>query len=294
MKAHSFGLLTAAVLTFSIAATGCGADSGQEATGQSGNATSGGNKTIKVASSLALAPYEFVDSGGTPTGYEVDVVESVLGKLGYKVNWVKTPFSQLFTGLQSKRYEMGASGVYMRCERVKNTAEYGEFSLPIGLAGQAVTVRKKENKSIVSWEDLKGLKLGVESAGSTADKVADVHKEIGFNKQIYPDTNALFLALQQGRIDVAMQSEDVTRYNIKNTPALQIAWIAPDTQQPFGWIFASGNEQVKKVNDEINTQRKAGTLAKIYEKWVGEAPAKNHPASADANVEPITATNCKD
>jgi ABC-type amino acid transport substrate-binding protein len=280
-----------------LAVAACSSGSAKSSSPQSGASTTGASpagatKTIKVASSLGLAPYEFVDKSGNATGYEVEIAEDVMGKLGYKIDWVKTPFSQLFTGLQGKKFEMGASGVYEKCSRLKDTAQYGVFTLPIGEAGQTMTERK-DGPAITGWDSLKGLKLGVESAGSTADGLADKNKDAGFTKTIYPDVNALMLALQQGRIDVALESTDVTNYTIKGNSALKVAWQVPDTQVPFGWVLRAGDPLLDQVNTAITDQRKSGALAAIYNKWFGADPPSDHPASASATVVPITTENCK-
>src|SRR5262245_37369468 len=77
--------------------------------------------TIQVGSTLDLAPLDMVDQQGNPTGFELDVVQAVLKKLGYKIEWVKTPFEQAFTGLLSGKYRFNASAIYTRCTRVQNT-----------------------------------------------------------------------------------------------------------------------------------------------------------------------------
>ncbi len=251
------------------------------------------DQTIKVGSSLGLAPLEFVGPDGQATGYEVDVANAVLNKLGYQIDWVNTPFEQLFTGLQTQRYRMGAAGVYALCDRVNNAAQIGTFALPIGQAGQAITVRSEDGPAIASWADLKGRTLGVESAGSTADKVAEANSGAGFTKQIYPDNNALMLALQQGRIDAAMQSSDVTAYSIKDNPKLKIAWEVPDTTVAYSFLFRQGDDLLEKVNGAIDEVRTDGTMAEIYKKYFGEAPPNDNPASPDAVVKPISPENCK-
>src|SRR6188472_988825 len=67
--------------------------------------------TIQIGSTLDLAPLDFVDDQGNPTGYELDVVKAVMDDLGYQIEWVKTPFEQAFTGLLSGKYQMNASAI---------------------------------------------------------------------------------------------------------------------------------------------------------------------------------------
>jgi polar amino acid transport system substrate-binding protein len=247
--------------------------------------------TIKVGSTLDLAPLDMVDQNGNATGFELDVVTAVMKKLGYKVEWVKTTFEQAFTGLLAGKYRFNASAIYTRCTRVQNTDKYGQFTVPVGQAGQAVATLSKNASGVHSYADLKDKALGVESAGSTADGLADKNASAGFKKQIFPDNNALFLALEQGRIYAAGQSSDVTRYTIRGKPQMTVAFIVPDSTLTYGWVFRAGDPLRDRVNQEINTLKRNGTTAQIYKKWFGASP---DPSDAAVKILPgVTPQTCK-
>jgi polar amino acid transport system substrate-binding protein len=247
--------------------------------------------TIDVGSTLDLAPLDFVDANGNPTGYELDVVMAAMDKLGYKINWVKTPFEQAFTGLLANKYRFNASAIYTRCKRVKDKDHFGQFTVPVGQAGQAVTTPNATADAIKAFTDLKGKTLGVESAGSTADGVADENAAAGFTKQILPDNNSLFLALEQGRIDAALQSSDVSRYTIRDKTGVKVAFIVPDSTLTYGWVFRAGDPFRDKINETINELKKDGTTATIYKKWFGSDPEATD--AAVAIVPEVTPDTCK-
>jgi ABC-type amino acid transport substrate-binding protein len=247
--------------------------------------------TVQVGSSLDLAPLDMVDQNGNATGFELDVVNAVMKEMGYKVEWVKTPFEQAFTGLLAGKYRFNASAIYTRCTRVQNTGKYGQFTVPVGQAGQAVTTLSKNASAVHSYADLKGKTLGVESAGSTADGFADKNASAGFRKQIFPDNNALFLALEQGRIYAAGQSTDVTLYTIREKPQMKVAFVVPDSTLTYGWVFRVGDPLRDRVNEEINKLKRNGTTAQIYKKWFGGSP---NPSDAAVMVLPeVTVQTCK-
>jgi ABC-type amino acid transport substrate-binding protein len=259
--------------------------------GSGGGDVPAAGATLKVGSTMDLAPLDMVDDQGNPTGYELDVVKAVADKLGYKLEFVKTPFEQAFTGLLANKYDFNASAIYTRCQRVKDKAQYGQFTVPVGWAGQALTATADTAANYTSFNDLKGKTIGVESAGSTADGVADANASAGFKKEIFPDNNALFLALEQGRIDAALQSEDVSRYTIKDKPGLQVAFIVPDSRLTYGWIFRAGDPLRDKFNETINTLKTDGTIPGIYKEWFGTDPAADDPAKAI--LPEITEATCK-
>jgi ABC-type amino acid transport substrate-binding protein len=261
------GLPALGVLTLVIVLAAC-----QAAPANSGGDLPAAGATLQVGSTMDLAPLDFVDEQGNATGYELDVVQAVANDLGYKLEWVKTPFEQAFTGLLANKYRFNASAIYTRCARIKDKTNFGEFTVPVGWAGQALTAPADTVASYKAFTDLNGKTLGVESAGSTADGVADANASAGFKKEIFPDNNALFLALEQGRIDAALQSEDVSRYTIRDKPDLQVGFIVPDSRLTYGWVFRAGDPLRQKFNESINKLKQDGTIPGIYRN--GSAPTQ--------------------
>lgn len=247
--------------------------------------------TVQVGSTLDLAPLDMVDQQGNATGFELDLVQAVMKQLGYKTEWVKTPFEQAFTALLAGKYRFNASAIYTRCTRVQNTDKYGQFTVPVGQASQAVATLAQNAAALRSYTDLKGKALGVESAGSTADGLADKHASAGFTKQIFPDNNALFLALEQGRIYAASQSTDVTLYTIRDKPKMKLAFVVPDSTLTYGWIFRAGDPLRVRVNETINALKKNGTTAQLYKKWFGINP---DPSDGSVAILPeVTPQTCR-
>jgi ABC-type amino acid transport substrate-binding protein len=287
------GILLAALVAAcqGTAPSGGGASaSGGDAPASGGDIPAAGS-TIQVGSTMDLAPLDFVDEQGNATGYELEVVMAVMDDLGYEIEWVKTPFEQAFTGLLANKYRFNASAIYTRCARIQDKEQFGEFTVPVGWAGQALTAPADAAAGYTSFEDLDGKKLGVESAGSTADSVADENASAGFTKEIFPDNNSLFLALEQGRVDAALQSEDVSRYTIRDKPGFEVAFVVPESQLSYGWVFRAGDPLRAAVNDSINKLKQDGTIPGIYEEWFGADPAEGDPAGTV--VPEVTEETCR-
>ena len=159
MRYSSTRAVAVLLSVLAIVLAACGGQGGADSSpagGTPGDGDTGlppAGSTIKVGSTMDLAPLDFVDEQGEATGFELEVVKAVFDDLGYEIEWVKTPFEQAFTGLQTDRYRMNASAIYMRCARVENTAEYGVFTVPVGQAGQAMTT-KTDGPDTVSYTHL--------------------------------------------------------------------------------------------------------------------------------------------
>jgi ABC-type amino acid transport substrate-binding protein len=127
-------------------------------------------------------------------------------------------------------------------------------------------------------QDLAGKKVGIESIGSTADKVVNEAKtKINFEKVVFPDNPSLFLALEQGRIDAAVQGEFSAVWQIRGNSKLKVAARIPDTYFPVGFILRDGDPLYDKFNKALNELKAEGTTLKIYREWFKSDPAPDSP-----------------
>ena len=233
--------------------------------------------TILAGASLTLAPFTFIDENGENVGFELDILRAVGDKLGLDFAFVRVPFSQNFNALNANIFDVSAAAAFMRCERLQNPEGVGEFTVPTYSASQAVSARVDMVDSINSVADLDGLTVGVESLGSTADIIVDelIAGGANFTKEVFSDNPSLFLALEQGRIDAAMQGEFSSLWIARDNPAVGLAFRVPDTSFPVGFLFRQGDPRRDEFNVAINELKEEGGLADIYRKWFNEEPDPN-------------------
>jgi polar amino acid transport system substrate-binding protein len=292
LRAHRFvWLLISAIAVIAMSAMIAACGGGDEGAGSAANTSkTGGGGTIKVGSTLELAPKGFVDKNGNPTGFEVDVMEALAKRLNLKVEWVKTPFSQIFTGLAAKKFDVAASGVFITCDRIAGSGKVGEFTVPIYNEATAVTWMAGE-QPVPTLQDLKGKKVGTESVGTTAYKIADDNKDkIGFTNTVFENNSALLLALQQHRVNAALQSLAVQQYATKGKSQFKVGPALEGTEVPSGFVLRSGDPRKNQFNDALNQMKTAGVISGLYKKWFGSAPESSSPAATV--VPPVTSTTC--
>jgi ABC-type amino acid transport substrate-binding protein len=252
----------------------------------------GAREVLKVGSTLALPPFEFVDQAGVIQGFEIDLVRAICDRLGYEPEFVKTPFSQAFVGLAAGRYRLNASNIFIRCERIAGPGQVGRFTVPTFDVGLSIVTRAERPEASRTLEGLRGLDVGVESRGTGADLLADQHKDaLGFRKVVFDNTGALFLALDQGRIGAAIQSEPVARYALRERPALVAGPVLPGTGAPVGLLFRKDDPLRAQFNATIDALKGDGTTRRLYERWFGTSPDSR---SAVVRVVPeITPETCR-
>lgn len=233
---------------------------------------------VYVGTSLTLAPFSFINEKGENVGFELDILKAVGERLGLQFQFVRVPFSQNFTSLNAGIFQVSASSAFMTCERLKNTKGVGRYTVPTYSSGQAISTKTEDADKVTSLKDLTGKKVGIESIGSTADKVVNEAKtKIDFEKVVFPDNPSLFLALEQGRIDAAVQSEFSAAWQIRGNAKLKIATRIPDTYFPVGFILRDGDPLREKFNKVLNEMKADGTTLKIYREWFKSDPAPDSP-----------------
>ena len=250
-----------------------------------------GREVIKVGSTLALPPFQFVDQAGEIRGFEIDLVRAIAERLGLELEFVKTPFAQAFVGLAAGKYRLNASNIYIRCERIGGPGRIGQFTVPTFDVSLSIATRAEHAGRAGSIERLAGLNVGVESRGTGADLLADRFKDtVGFRKVVFDSTAALFLALEQGRVDAAIQSDAVARYVLQQRRALVLGPPLPGTAVPVGLLFRGGDPLRLRFNATIDALKREGVTRRLYERWFGAAP---HSGSVVVTVLPeITADTC--
>ena len=250
-----------------------------------------GREVIKVGSTLALPPFQFVDQVGEIRGFEIDLVGAIAERLGLELEFVKTPFAQAFVGLAAGKYRLNASNIYIRCERIGGPGRIGHFTVPTFDISLSISTRVERAEHTAGMEGLAGLRVGVESRGTGADLLADRFKDtVGFRKVVFDNTTALFLALEQRRVDVAIQSDAVARYALRQRRELVVGPPLPGTAVPVGLLFREGDPLRLRFNATIDSLKQEGVTRRLYERWFGAAPDSR---SAVVNVVPeITTETC--
>ena len=75
--------------------------------------------TYKVGTHPTFAPFEFVDAEGTPTGFDVELIKTVLKSQGDEAEIVSMPFDGLIPALLTGQIDAIISGMTITEERQK-------------------------------------------------------------------------------------------------------------------------------------------------------------------------------
>ncbi|MGM9536675.1 MAG: transporter substrate-binding domain-containing protein [Intestinibacter sp.] len=199
---------------------------------------------LRMGTSAEYAPYEFhtmVDGKDTIVGFDVTMVEEIAKDMGVKVEYTDMDFDGLLGALNADKVD-----VVLACmtpdETRKKSVDFSELYYE---DSNVCIVRKGDEDKIKSADDLKDLKVGVQSGTTQASYVTE---DLGITeaKQLkrVPD---LMLELQNKNIDVIVTGRNVAQINIGQYDGLAIGNTEVGQE-----VAETSAVAVKKADDKVD------------------------------------------
>ena len=234
-------------------------------------------KVYVVGTDAAYAPFESQNEKGEIVGFDIDVVSAIAQKGGFEVKFVNTPWEGIFNTLQQGDRDFLVSAITITDER-KQTMD---FSDPYFDARQLIAVR--ENSKVAKFDDLKKLKVGVQT-GTTGDEV--VTKLLGKNStnvKRFESTPLALQELQAGGVDAVVADNGVIENYVANNTGAKFKTVSDDSfaAEQYGLAVRKGNtELLEKLNKGLADIKADGTYDQIYAKYFGAKKAETPAAAA--------------
>jgi len=225
-------------------------------------------KVLVVGTDAAYAPFESQNEKGEIVGFDIDVVKAVAKKAGLEVKFVNTPWEGIFNALNQGDRDLIVSAVTITDER-KQTMD---FSAPYFDAAQLIAV--KQNSKVSKFDDLKKLKVGVQT-GTTGDEA--VTKLLGKNSTSIKRFELTPLALKEleaGGVDAVVADNGVVVHYIANNPGGKFKTVNDKAFVPeqYGIVVKKGNKELLgKIDLALGAIKADGTYDKIYTQYFGQA-----------------------
>lgn len=149
-------------------------------------------------------PFAYVDKNGKPAGFDVDAVDWIAKKMGFKVKHQPMEWSGIIASLEAKKIDFIASGLSVTEERAKKI----DYTIPYWEIKQVFVVKKD---STLTVDDIKKGKktLGVQSGTSEAKWLQDQIGKDGVNFELrkYDSAPMAVEDVINGRIDAAAMDD---------------------------------------------------------------------------------------
>jgi polar amino acid transport system substrate-binding protein len=233
--------------------------------------------TLSVAADATYAPNEFIASDGhTVIGMDPDLAKALAQVMGLKADVKNVTFDAIIPGLAANKYDLGMSSFTVTKEREK-TVDFVSYAI----AGTSFFVKADGGPNIQSLADLCGQKVAAERGTTQADDATAQDKKCkaagkpGVTVQVYPDQNAVNLALSSGRADVDMSDSPPAAYAVEQSKGQFKLTGKQYGVAAYGIAIPKNSGLAKPVLDALKAVMADGTYDKIFQYWglVKKGPA---------------------
>jgi polar amino acid transport system substrate-binding protein len=227
-------------------------------------------------------PYTKVNTDGTVTGAEPDVLRAVCKRLGIgDVQGVITPYGSMIPGLKANRWDVIAAGLFMkqsRCAEVK-------YSEPVIVSTESFAVKSGNSKNITTVAGVLAnpqLKIAI-LPGGFEEGILKTAKVPDAQMVKVDDGRSGIEALRAGRADaffLPTLSLNALRSNSTDFDVTPSVNDAPRTGS--GAAFRTNDKAfVDAYNKELAAFKDTPEFASILEKWGFDAAAAKSVTSAE-------------
>ena len=258
------------------------------------------NKEIFIGTRESTAPYAYVESDGTWTGWSVEMSRAMVGVISKKTGVelkatlkAVTPQTRIPLILNGTNFwNWGATGISLKRQ------EAVDFSHVVN----SVCVKKLTpvGSGINSIDDLAGKRVGVTKASIEERLLNTMNKEGKFNPPVkiisfdkHPNG---FLGLQQGKTDAHVTLDDAL-HRLKMKAADPSKWevTGPDLFCINQGMILPNNDSkwADTVNGAFCYMVKTGMYREIYDEWFqGPSPKAGYVRDQSAGVQRLLSDQC--
>ncbi len=216
-------------------------------------------QVLKVGTDTTYPPMEYKDvQSGKIVGFDIDLMDSLAGRMGYKVGYIEVPFDGIVAGLKTGKYDAIISSFTITPERQAEV----DFTRPYMNAGQSIAVRLGEEK-IKTFADLKGKKIGAQ-LGTTGEKLARTVS--GADVVSFDAISAAFIDLENGQLDAIVNDRPVSArfVALKKTARLLDTTL---TLENYGIALRKRDPRLEQFNSALTELETSGSLRALEGKW---------------------------
>ena len=154
--------------------------------------------TLTIGTEGAYPPFNFIDSAGNISGFDVEIGQALCAKMEVTCNVVAQDWDGIIPGLLAKKYDFIIASMFITEERKQQV----NFTDPYYLAAMTVVAPKDTAITDYTADGLDGKVVGVQGGTTQAEYAHKVFTKSEIRE--YPTQDEVNLDLASGRIDLSV------------------------------------------------------------------------------------------
>ncbi|MDR6997712.1 transporter substrate-binding domain-containing protein [Neobacillus niacini] len=247
------------VITLALAGCGKASTTTNKANGDSKE------RTLVFATSADGGAFAHKENGKY-AGFDIEVVEAIAKKEGYKIQWKDMKFDGIIPSLKTNQVDGAAAAITIKEERKAVT----NFTDPYFDSGLVLVV--KEGSNINGPADLKEKTIVAKNGTSGLEKAKELSKQYGAKVKILEDEPTLYLDVQNGQSDALVNDYPFVTDKMKSGTAKGLKIVGERlTGEQYGIAIAKDEEKVlEDFNKGLKEIKDDGEYEALHKKYFGE------------------------
>jgi signal transduction histidine kinase len=218
---------------------------------------------IKVGGDNNYPPYEFIDSDGKPTGFNVELTQAIAEVMGLNVKIRLGKWNDMRQALEN-----GTVDILQGMVSSESRNKIFDFSPPHSIINYAVFGRRG-SPQLIDISDLRGKDVLVQNRGIMHDYL--IEKKVGANLHLVDTHNEAMRQLAAGKRDFALVGNLPGLYLNRELGLSNITPVGrPIGGQPYGYAVKRGNDEIlSQFSEGLAILKNTGRYKVIYDKWLG-------------------------
>ncbi|MET8876108.1 ABC transporter substrate-binding protein/permease [Nocardia sp. NPDC004604] len=202
-----------------------------------------------------------LNSAGSFTGFDNELLRAIGAKLGLQVEFSGTEFAPLLSQVSGGRFDIGSSNITTTAERRErvgftNGYDFGYFSLVV-----------PNGSAIKGFSDLgRGTRIAVVQGTVQDDYVVN---QLHLDPVKFPDYATAYANLKTGQVDAWVAPSAQAEGQVKPGDGTSIIQNTFSLDNFVGYAVAKNNQPlIDALNSGLDAVIADGTYAKLYTEWV--------------------------
>ncbi len=226
---------------------------------------SGAAKELIVGCDTGFRPFVFIGSGGSYTGFEVELWRIVAERRGLSYRLIRMDFKSLVPALAEKKIDVALGGITINAAREKLI----DFSHAYFHSSLRLVVRTSD-ETIADIADLVDKVVATKEETTSATFVSNIQTK---SVQLFPTIDEAYRALHKRKVDaVLFDSPAIADYIHTSGRYIAKTVGRVHQRQSYGIGLQQDSALRKMVNVEILKLIEEGRFDILFRKWFGYVP----------------------
>ncbi|MCB1475937.1 MAG: amino acid ABC transporter substrate-binding protein [Rhodobiaceae bacterium] len=213
-------------------------------------------------------PYAFTTATGEFTGFDIEFVKEVLGRIGVtedQILFTGQEFAALLPSVANGRFDIAAAAIGITDAR-ENVVDFSD-----GYLAGYLSVLSGDDEISEDTASLEGKRLGV--VQGTLKEMYAKKNFAGADIVQFPDNNTGVAALNNGTINAHFLDYEAAKDYGVRYPELAIKANIPSFDAPAGFAVKPGNDALREaLNKAMHDAIQEGVWRDLYQKWFPGSP----------------------